>query len=164
MLTSATQQSATPMSNLQHSALSLRTAALAVGLTKSAVLRAIQRGTVSAAKNEHNEWVIQAAELFRVYKPISSTVASSPVPTALVSSALDQHAPLTSASTAPAATPTADNDLAVKLAIAEANLTALKVLLAEVQQARDDWKQQANKLLLQHVDHTPKSFLRRLFA
>ena len=148
------------MSNLQHSALSLRSAASAVGLTKSAVLRAIQRGTISAAKNEHNEGVIQAAELFRVYKPISSSVASAPVPTAPVSSALDQHAP----ASAPHATPTADNELAVKLALAEANLTALKVLLAEVQQSRDDWKQQANQLLLQHDNHRPKSFLRRLLG
>ena len=153
------------MSNLQHSALSLRSAASAVGLTKSAVLRAIQRGTISAAKNEHNEWVIQAAELFRVYKPISSSVASAPVPTAPVSSALDQHAPANAPASAPHATPTADNELAVKLALAEANLTALKVLLAEVQQARDDWKQQANQLLLQHdrPQPQPQSFFRRLF-
>ena len=152
------------MSNLQHSSLSLRTAALAVGLTKSAILRAIQRGTISAAKNDHNEWVIQPAELFRVYKPISSSVASAPVLTSGVSGALDHDAPANALPTAPAATPTSDNELAVKLALAEANLTALKVLLAEVQQARDDWKQQANQLLLQHNHHKPKSFFRRLLG
>jgi hypothetical protein len=152
------------MSNLQQSSLSLLSAAIAVGMTKSAILRAIQRGTISAAKNEHNEWVIQPAELFRVYKPISSSVASAPVLTAGVSSALDHDAPAHALPTPPTATPGADNELAVKLALSEANLTALKVLLAEVQQSRDDWKQQANQLLLQHDNHRPKSFLRRLLG
>jgi hypothetical protein len=49
----------------------LGTAAKATSLNRSTVLRAIKSGKVSAAKNEHGEWQIDAAELHRVYPPVA---------------------------------------------------------------------------------------------
>ena len=50
--------------------LTLKQAAEAVGKTKPAILKAINNGKISASKNEHNQWKIEPAELFRVYQPI----------------------------------------------------------------------------------------------
>ena len=50
---------------------SLKEAAEAVGLGKPAILKAIQRGSISAKKNELGQWEIDPAELHRVYKPVS---------------------------------------------------------------------------------------------
>jgi hypothetical protein len=139
------------MSNLQSAALSLRDAAKATGMSKSAMLRAIQRGTLSAVRDEHGVWAIQPAELFRVYKPAALSTTDN-------STALGQD-------TAPIAPLTADAELANKLAAAEASLAALNQLLSEVKQSRDDWKQQAlvkDQLLLQH--HNKPTLLKRLFG
>jgi len=51
--------------------LSAKQAAEATGVSKQAILRAIKRGTVSASKDIHGEWTIDAAELFRHYQPLS---------------------------------------------------------------------------------------------
>ncbi len=51
--------------------LTLRQAAEAVGMSKPGVLKAIKSGKVSAEKNIRGQYQIQAAELFRVYDPIS---------------------------------------------------------------------------------------------
>ena len=48
---------------------SLQQAADAAGVNKSTVLRAIQAGKVSATRSEHGQWVIEPAELHRVYPP-----------------------------------------------------------------------------------------------
>lgn len=57
----------------------LREAAEAVGMGKPAILKAIQKGTISATKNEHGQWLIEPAELHRVYPPKPGT-SSDPVP------------------------------------------------------------------------------------
>ena len=49
--------------------ISLAEAAKAVGRTKPALLSAINKGRLSAKKNDHGEWEVDPAELFRVYKP-----------------------------------------------------------------------------------------------
>lgn len=131
------------MSNYSVSALSLRQAAQATAMSKSAILRAIQAGKLSAVRNSNQNWTIDAAELFRVYKPAPSSTDAS--------TSASQH--------------NADPDLAAKLAAAEASLAALNQLLSEIKQSRDDWKQQAqqqSQLLLQH--HTKPGLLKRLFA
>ena len=48
----------------------LVTAAAAVGRNKNAILRAINAGKISAAKNENDEWQIDPAELHRIYPPL----------------------------------------------------------------------------------------------
>jgi hypothetical protein len=50
---------------------SLKDAAEATGKGKPAILKALQKGRISGKKNEHGEWVIDPAELHRVYPPIS---------------------------------------------------------------------------------------------
>src|SRR4051812_39259154 len=43
-----------------------------------AIIRAIKRGTISASKDIHGEWTIDAAELFRVYQPLSGLHSDVP--------------------------------------------------------------------------------------
>ena len=52
-------------------AYTLKQAAEATGKTKPTILRAIQKSKVSAKKDEHGEWLIDPAELHRVYDPVS---------------------------------------------------------------------------------------------
>ena len=52
---------------------SLQQAATAAGLNKSTVLRAIKGGKISASRNEHGDWIVEPAELHRVYPPSRST-------------------------------------------------------------------------------------------
>jgi len=49
----------------------LKEAAEAVGMTKPAIFKAIKKGTISAAKDERGQWLIDPAELHRVYKPVN---------------------------------------------------------------------------------------------
>lgn len=50
---------------------SLKQAAEAVGRGKPAILRAIQKGIISGTRSAKNEWLIDPAELHRVYPPIA---------------------------------------------------------------------------------------------
>jgi predicted RNase H-like nuclease (RuvC/YqgF family) len=56
-------------------AYSLKQAAEAVGRGKPAILRAIQKGLISAQRNAKNEWLIDPAELHRVYPPVAGNDA-----------------------------------------------------------------------------------------
>jgi excisionase family DNA binding protein len=49
---------------------SVKQAAEATGKTKPTILRAIQKGKISAQKDDHGEWQIDPAELHRVYEPV----------------------------------------------------------------------------------------------
>jgi hypothetical protein len=49
--------------------LSAKEAADAVGISKQGIIKAITRGRISASKDKHGDWEIDAAELFRVYDP-----------------------------------------------------------------------------------------------
>ncbi len=57
----------------------LKEAAEAVGMTKPAIFKAIKRGSISANKDERGQWLIDPAELHRVYKPIDRS-ESQPIP------------------------------------------------------------------------------------
>jgi len=50
---------------------SLKTAAEACGRGKPAILKAIQKGRISANKNQLGEWEIDPSELHRVYPPVN---------------------------------------------------------------------------------------------
>jgi hypothetical protein len=52
-------------------AYSVKQAAEAAGKTKPTILRAIQKGKISAKKDDHGAWEIDPAELHRVYKPVA---------------------------------------------------------------------------------------------
>ena len=45
----------------------LGTAAKATGKSRTSILRAIERGKISAEKNVHGEWDIEPSELHRIY-------------------------------------------------------------------------------------------------
>ena len=45
----------------------LGTAAKGTGKSRTSILRAIERGNISAEKNVHGEWDIEPSELHRVY-------------------------------------------------------------------------------------------------
>jgi len=52
--------------------LTLTEAAKEVGLSRPAIFNAIKRGRLSATKDEQGRFIIDPAELFRVYKPINN--------------------------------------------------------------------------------------------
>jgi chromosome segregation ATPase len=49
--------------------LTLAEAAKETGLTKPAIFKSIKNGRISASKDEKGQWLIDPAELFRVYAP-----------------------------------------------------------------------------------------------
>jgi chromosome segregation ATPase len=49
--------------------ITLAEAAKETGLTKPAIFKSIQKGRLSASKDERGQWLIDPAELFRVYPP-----------------------------------------------------------------------------------------------
>ena len=53
------------------SGISLAVAGKLTGLHKVSILRAIRKGKITAEKDEHGEWRVQPAELFRLYRPLS---------------------------------------------------------------------------------------------
>jgi hypothetical protein len=52
------------------SSISLAVAGKLTGLHKVSILRAIRKDKISAEKDEHGEWRVQPAELFRLYRPL----------------------------------------------------------------------------------------------
>ena len=54
-----------------NSMLSLTKAAEEVGISRSALFKAIKNGRVSASKNDKGEFLIDPSELFRVYQPVN---------------------------------------------------------------------------------------------
>jgi chromosome segregation ATPase len=58
--------------------LTLAEAAKQTGLTKPAIFKSIQKGRVSAVKDEKGQWIIDPAELFRVYPPAAKKETAEP--------------------------------------------------------------------------------------
>jgi hypothetical protein len=58
--------------------LTLAEAAKETGLTKPAIFKAIKSGKISASKDERGQWMIDPAELFRVYDPVSKKKTVEP--------------------------------------------------------------------------------------
>jgi hypothetical protein len=57
----------------------LKEAAESCGRGKTAILKSIQKGRVSAKKNPLGEWEIDPAELHRVYPPVSKSAVIQPM-------------------------------------------------------------------------------------
>jgi hypothetical protein len=58
--------------------ISLTDAAKQAGISKPGLMKAIKKGKLSAEKNAHGQWVVDPAELLRVYptqKPVAETVS-----------------------------------------------------------------------------------------
>jgi len=124
-------------------AYTLGEAAKAVGKSKATISKAIKSGKISAEKQENGSYQIEPVELHRVYPP----------------------APLETVSGERSDTPneTVVNDsktieLRVKLQAAEQRIS-------DLEDDRDQWRQQANRLL-EHKEKTTekKGFWGRLFG
>jgi hypothetical protein len=94
-------------------ALTLAQAAEATGVNRSTILRSIKSGKVSGTKDDQGTWFVEPVELFRVFKPVTPAAETAP-------SAVPEHAP-------------PDVELRVRLAQAEAQLDAMKTMLADAQ-------------------------------
>jgi excisionase family DNA binding protein len=104
--------------------LTLAQAAKETGLTKPAIFKAIKKGKISASKDARGQWLIDPAELFRVYAPVSMKETVEP--------------------------PTGNVELRLKLAELEAKfeLTEKRLLekdheLEDVRAQREHWRIQA---------------------
>jgi excisionase family DNA binding protein len=125
--------------------LSLREAAEQVGVSKSTIFRAIRAGRMSAAKDDDGNFLIDPAELFRVYPPKGSQDdVAGDVPVRAETRPVGQDAP------APEAV-----ELRIRNAELEAQLNALKTILEtekertqELKAERDKWAEQAQRLAL----------------
>ena len=117
-------------------------AAEQAGTSKSTIWRAIRAGRLSAARTDDGGFAIDPAELFRAFPPERPAERFA-----------GQDATAIAPATGQAGTGETD-DLAIKLAAAEAELRGLKELLAEVKanrdelrQDRDDWRGRAERIL-----------------
>ena len=102
--------------------MTLADAAKATKRTKQALSQAVKKGRLSATKDANGTWQVDSAELFRVYPPADN---------------LDQQE-----------TDNALEALQSRLAALEALRQADRELIDELRRARDDWRVQAERLLL----------------
>jgi hypothetical protein len=102
------------------------TAAKAVGKTKSTITKAIASGKLSAIKNDSGAWEIDVAELHRVYPP-------SPTETGEIERK---------------DTPIRNTGNSKEIEALERLLKAAETQLEDVKADRDEWRKQANQLLL----------------
>tara|TARA_B100001057_G_scaffold423743_1_gene446076 strand:+ start:175 stop:543 length:369 start_codon:yes stop_codon:yes gene_type:complete len=114
------------------------TAAKAVGKTKSTITKAIASGKLSAIKNDNGAWEIDASELYRVYPP-------TPLETVEIK----------------------QNDTLKEMGRNSKEIEALERLLKAAEEQiydlkadRDEWRKQANQLLLTNTS-TPR---KRIFG
>jgi hypothetical protein len=115
---------------------SLAEAARATGTNKTTILRAIKSGKVSGSKDDHGNWLVEPAELHRVYP------------------AVDQRSE--------ARTDAMQRDATPSTAALEAQITALRdtaellrAQLDDVRTDRDHWRDQAQAVTRQLADLRP---------
>ena len=114
------------------------TAAKAVGKTKSTITKAIASGKLSAIKNDNGAWEIDASELYRVYPP-------TPIETVKI----EQNDTLKE---------TDGNSKEIEAL--ERLLKAAEEQIDDLKADRDEWRKQANQLLLTNTS-TPR---KRIFG
>jgi hypothetical protein len=113
-------------------------AALAVGKSKATISKAIKSGKISAAKQDNGSYKIEPSELHRVYPPTLSTVEDEPFET-----------------------PSSTRVTLRETIELEVRLKAAEHRIRELEEDREQWRQQANRLLA----ITPqKSFWKRLLG
>jgi len=102
------------------------TAAKAVGKTKSTITKAIASGKLSAIKNDNGAWEIDASELYRVYPP-----------TPLETVEIEQNDTLKEM-----------GGNSKEIEALERLLKAAEEQIYDLKADRDEWRKQANQLLL----------------
>tara|TARA_B100000767_G_scaffold215485_1_gene203033 strand:- start:51 stop:419 length:369 start_codon:yes stop_codon:yes gene_type:complete len=113
------------------------TAAKAVGKTKSTITKAIASGKISAIKNDKGAWEIDASELHRVFPP----------------------APLKTVEIEQLETPKGNSENSKEIQALERLLKAAETQLEDVKADRDEWRKQANQLLITNASTPRKKFL-----
>lgn len=117
---------------------SLADAAKATGTNKTTILRAIKSGKISGAKDEHGAWLVEPAELHRVY-PLAELRSGAG------SDATQQYAPPSAA--------VIEGQIAALRDTAE----LLRAQLDDVRKDRDSWRDQAQAITRQLADaRTPQ--------
>ena len=116
---------------------SLKEAAERTGRGKPAILKAIQKGRISAKKNELGEWQIDPAELHRVYPVVSGTIAGNPTSERWE-------------------TPKETNVLQRELEILREERRRDFDLIEDLRKDRDHWRQQATALLTDQRPQAPQ--------
>ena len=114
------------------------TAAKAVGKTKSTITKAIASGKLSAIKNDNGAWEIDASELYRVYPPT----------------------PLETVETEHKDTLRETGGNSKEIEALERLLKAAEEQIYDLKADRDEWRKQANQLLLTDTS-TPR---KRIFG
>ena len=112
------------------------TAAKAVGKTKSTITKAIASGKLSAIKNDSGAWEIDVAELHRVYPPAPTETVEIERYDTSVENARNSK----------------------EIDALERLLKAAETQLEDVKADRDEWRKQANQLLLTNTSTQRKKF------
>jgi excisionase family DNA binding protein len=117
--------------------LSLREAAREAGVSKSTIFRAIQRGRLSATRDDDGNFSIEASELFRVYPPRNSAERVG-------DGSAGQGAP-------------ADETPVLKVEIEglRAQLATMREVTDDMKAQRDSWQRQAETAQRLLVDQRP---------
>ena len=112
-------------------------AAIEVGKTKSTITKAIASGKLSAIKNDSGAWEIDVSELHRVFPPTPSETVE-----------IEQLE-----------TPKRNTENSKEIEALERLLKAAEAQLEDVKADRDEWRKQANQLLLTNTSTPRKKFL-----
>jgi excisionase family DNA binding protein len=131
--------------------MSLRDAARETGVTKSTILRAIQRGRLSAARDDDGNYRIEAAELFRVYEPRTTRTDAQ-------AGAAGQDAPAggTGATALQAEIEGLRAQLALMREHAGAERDQHRALVDDLRAQRDSWQKQAETSQRLLADQRPR--------
>ena len=109
--------------------LTLKQAAEETGLSKPAILKSIKKGRISAQKDDNGHWQIEPVELFRVYPKANQ-----------VNKVNDNQ--LTTGNNK------VNSDLQDEIEVLREKSKMQKERIEELSEERNNWKEQANKLLL----------------
>lgn len=112
--------------------LSAGQAAKAAGVTTPTISKALKKGRLAFVERTANGYLIDPAELFRVFPPVAAKEGDT-------LAALGSETPLDTRATV---------DLKISNVRLETELEVLKVLTEELRQDRDEWRKQAQTLLL----------------
>ena len=121
-------------------AYTLGQAALAVGKSKATISKAIKSGKISADKQPNGSYKIEPSELHRVYPPTPSTVEDKPFET-----------------------PSSTRVTLRETIELEVKLKAAEHRIRELEEDREQWRQQATRLVA-HTDKKKQSFWQRVFG
>ena len=124
-------------------AYTLGEAAKAVGKSKATLSKAVKSGRISAVKNEDGSFSIEPVELHRVYPPTLPETVDS------------EHKE----------TPNQTGVNAHELIELRVKLQAAQERIVDLEEDREHWRQQANRLLSSPPkDDAPKGLWKRIFG